>query len=41
MNAQKQLDLSKRGERKLRQDMGRPMVIPNKKKLASKYACRG
>lgn len=40
MKAQRQLALSKRGERKLRQDMGRPMVIPDKKKQAKKYACR-
>ena len=39
MKPQKQLRslLFKKRERKLRQDMGRPMIIPNKKKLANKY----
>lgn len=41
MKTTEQLALSKRTERKLRQNMGRPMVIPDKKKLANKYACRG
>lgn len=40
MTAKEQVQLAKRTGRVLRQDMGRPMVIPNKKKLANKYACR-
>jgi hypothetical protein len=40
MNAKRQLKLQNKSERKMRQDMHRPMVIPNKKKLAQKYACR-
>jgi len=36
-----QLRLQKKAERRLRQNMGRPMVVPNKKKQDRKYACRG
>lgn len=32
--------LSRAGHRKLRQDMHKPMVVQNKKKVANKYACR-
>ena len=39
-NAHKQVELVKKGERKLRQYMGRPTVIPDKKKQQNKYACR-
>ena len=40
MKAKKQIELAARSERRMRQDMHRPMVIPNKKKHAKKYACR-
>ena len=40
MKAKKQIELSNRTERRMRQDMHRPMVIPDKKKHAKKYACR-
>lgn len=40
MTAKEQVVLMRRSERKLRQDMHRPMVIPDKKKLADKNACR-
>lgn len=40
-NAKRQVELAKRCERKLLQDMHRPMTIINKKKQANKYACRG
>ena len=35
-----QVSLAKQGKRKLRQDMHKPMVIADKKKQASKLACR-
>lgn len=40
MTPKEQVRLAKHTSRMLRQNMGRPMVIPNKKKLANKYACR-
>ena len=36
-----QLRLQKKAERRLRQNMGRPMIIQNKKKQSRKYDCRG
>lgn len=39
--AKKQVADMAHAERKLRQDMPRPAIIPNKKKQADKKACRG
>lgn len=39
-DVKKQIALSKKGERKLLQDLHRPMVIEDKKKQRNKYACR-
>lgn len=36
----KQIELANRGDRKLRQNMPKPIVIPDKKKQANKDACR-
>ena len=36
----KQIELANKGERKLRQNMPKPSVIPDKKKQANKNACR-
>ncbi len=36
----KQIELANKGERKLHQDIPKPIVIPDKKKQANKDACR-
>ena len=36
----KQIELANKGERKLRQDMPKPSIIPDKKKEADKKSCR-
>lgn len=38
--ASKQKELAKQGERKLMQLMHKPMIVEDKKKQASKRACR-
>ena len=35
-----QIELAKKGERKLHQDIPKPSVIPDKKKEADKKSCR-
>ena len=36
----KQIELSNKGERKLHQDIPKPIVIPDKKKQVNKTICR-
>jgi hypothetical protein len=36
----KQIELANKGERKLRQDIHKPSIIPDKKKEFSKNICR-
>ncbi len=39
-NAERQLEMAKKTTRKMRQDIHKPMIIPNKKKQADKLSCR-